>query len=68
MRPAALADALQVARGRHDDAARAHDRLGDKSGHALRADLAHLGIELLDQGVAEGVERLSVRPPIGIGR
>ena len=59
-----LADAREVAVGRHDHAARTHDRLGDDGSHRIGAFAQH--------GLLEGIRRTDARilvalPAIGIG-
>ena len=66
--PADLRYALEVARGRNQHPAHAHDRLGIEAGDAIRAHPLHRFRELVHEAVAEGPRVIAAGAAIGIGR
>ncbi|ESX66271.1 hypothetical protein X759_27835 [Mesorhizobium sp. LSHC420B00] len=63
-----LADALEIAVGRHDDTARGLHGLTNESADSVGADPGHRVAELLDQEIGEGGKAHALRPAERIGR
>ena len=63
-----LAQALPVARRRHETAARVLDRLGDDHRHGLGRLELDRRLDLLEQRLAERLGIVARRVPVGVGR